>query len=191
MSAAPPDHNTPERPAAQPGPVRSRFLKVLIFASLPLLGYAASAVLPRLVIYAGYAAALLSVAYTDYRQRRIPNAIIYPALLFALGAAFHFPGGPLNALAGGGATALLFLVPVFIYGPQRAGIGDVKLGLFVGLILGLTPALFWALLLAFGLGAVVGLTGVLFGDLTRHSSLPFGPYMAFGAIAGLLISLTT
>jgi leader peptidase (prepilin peptidase)/N-methyltransferase len=191
MSVAPPDQDTAERPAAQPGPARARFLKVLIFVALPLLGYAASAVLPRLVIYLGYAAALLAIAYSDYRELRIPNAITYPAILFALGAAFHFPGGPLGALAGGGAVALLFLVPVLIYGPQRAGVGDVKLGLFVGLILGLTPVLFWALLFAFGLGAAVGLTGVVFGNLTRHSSIPFGPYVALGAVAGLLVSLTT
>ena len=154
---------------------------------LSVAGYIAAVALPRPALHLGYVAVLAAVAFVDYRERRIPNAITYPAIAFALGAALN-SGDRAATLAAGGATALLFLLPVLIYGPQRAGIGDVKLGLFVGLILGLTPALFWSLFIAFGLAAVVGLAGLLAGRLGWRSTLPFGPYLACGALAGLVMA---
>jgi leader peptidase (prepilin peptidase)/N-methyltransferase len=154
---------------------------------LSVAGYIAAVALPRPALYFGYAAVLVAIGVIDYRERRIPNAITYPAIAFALGATLNSPG-PEATLAAGGATALLFLLPVLIYGPQRAGIGDVKLGLFVGLILGPTLALFWSLFVAFGLAAVVGLAGLLAGRLRWQSTFPFGPYLACGALVGLWLA---
>ncbi len=159
-------------------------------AWLGLLGVAgviAAVALPRPVLHFGYAAILVAVGYVDYRERRIPNAITYPANAFALGTALNSPGREAT-LAAGGATALLFLLPVLVYGPRRAGIGDVKLGLFVGLILGLTYALFWSLFIAFGLAALVGLAGLLAGRMHWRTTFAFGPYLACGALAGLVMA---
>ena len=184
----------PDTPGATSPGGRDFLSQAAWLGLLAVAGYIAAVALPGLALHLGYAAVLVAVAFVDYRERRIPNAITYPAIAFALGAALNSPGREAT-LAAGGATALLFLLPVLIYGPQRAGIGDVKLGLFVGLILGLTMALFWALFIAFGLAAIAGLAGLLAGRLhpaharlSWQSTFPFGPYLACGTLAGLLMA---
>ncbi|MCX6033031.1 MAG: prepilin peptidase [Chloroflexi bacterium] len=149
-------------------------------------GYLLARLLPRQALYLIYVAALVVVAYYDIRERRVPNVVSYPAILFALGAMWAAPDGWRSALLGAIVAAAVMLVPVIVYGAQRAGIGDVKLAIFIGLILGFTPALFWAALIAFAGAAIVGLVGVVLGKLTFKSALAFGPFMALGACLALL-----
>jgi prepilin signal peptidase PulO-like enzyme (type II secretory pathway) len=106
-----------------------------------------------------------------------------------LGAGVVQPGWP-SSLLGGLATAALFLLPVLIFGSQRAGIGDVKLGLFVGLVLGFSTSLYWALLIAFGSGLLVGLVGILLKKWDRKSLLPFGPFLALGMVVATIFQVT-
>ncbi len=181
-----------DSPGAAPPPATSPggqgfSAQVAWLGLLGVAGFIAAVALPRPVLHLGYAAVLAAAGFVDFRERRIPNAITYPAIAFAMGAALNSPGREAT-LAAGGATALLFLLPVLVYGPRRAGIGDVKLGLFVGLVLGLTYALFWSLFIAFGLAAIVGLAGLLAGRLGWRSTFAFGPYLACGALVGLLMA---
>jgi len=90
-----------------------------------------------------------------------------------------------TGLLGGMASALLLTIPVFIYGSEQAGIGDVKLAFFIGLIFGLSTALFYTLLIAFGAAAIIGFVGILLRKLHRKSLLPFGTFLALAAIVGL------
>jgi prepilin signal peptidase PulO-like enzyme (type II secretory pathway) len=151
--------------------------------------YLAAGFLPQNVFYVAYIVVLIAVAYSDFQERRIPNRIICPAILVALGAMFHhFPGWGI-ALLGGAAAALVFIVPVFIYGPERAGIGDVKLAFFIGLIFGFSMTLLWALLVGSGSAALVGLAGILLRKMSRKSLLPFGSFLALGAIALLITQM--
>lgn len=46
---------------------------------------------------------------------------------------------------------------------------------------GVTKALF-ALVVAFGMGALVGLRLIWAGQATRKSLMPFGPFLALGAL---------
>jgi prepilin signal peptidase PulO-like enzyme (type II secretory pathway) len=165
---------------------RESALKLAASGALAVASYLAAGLLPPYVFYLAYLVALIAVAYSDLRERRIPNRIIYPAILVALGAMFRFPGWG-SALLGGAVAALVFIVPVFIYGPERAGIGDVKLAFFIGLIFGFSMTLYWALLVGFGSAALVGLVGILLRKMSRKSLLPFGSFLALGAVAFLIL----
>jgi prepilin signal peptidase PulO-like enzyme (type II secretory pathway) len=101
---------------------------------------------------------------------------------------FHFPGWG-RALLGGAVAALVFIIPVFIYGPERAGIGDVKLAFFIGLIFGFSLTLYWAFLVGLGSAALVGLVGIFLRKMSRKSLLPFGSFLALGAIAFLITQM--
>ncbi len=158
-----------------------------LIVGLLAAGYLAGRFLPLPILHVIYGAALALMAYHDLRRRRVPNVISYQAILFALGAAVTAPGGPGPALLAAAVAALAMLIPVAVYGAQRAGMGDVKLALFIGLILGWSPALFWAAFVAFVSAAMVSLAGILLGRLTFKSSVPFGPFMALGACIALLI----
>jgi leader peptidase (prepilin peptidase)/N-methyltransferase len=165
---------------------RESALKLAAGGILAVASYLAAGFLPQNVFYVAYIVVLIVVAYSDFRERRIPNRVIYPAILVALGAMFHhFPDWG-RALLGGVAAALVFIVPVFIYGPERAGIGDVKLAFFIGLIFGSYRTLYWALFVGFGSAALVGLVGILLRKMSRKSLLPFGSFLAFGAITFLI-----
>lgn len=76
-------------------------------------------------------AVLVVSIYTDIREQKIYNIVLFPAFLLAL--IFHFGtgGGPglLTSLTGTGVGLALFLIP---YVTGGLGAGDVKLLMLVG-----------------------------------------------------------
>jgi len=56
------------------------------------------------------------------------------------------------------------------------GLGDVKLGVFIGIVLGWQKALL-VLFLANVIGFVVLVPGLLSGKVDRKSHVPFGPFL--------------
>ena len=99
----------------------------------------------------------LVVMVTDFRWRRIPNVVTYPAMAIglALAAVERFPGEILGSPAGfidhllALVAALVLLYPLFSARAMKAG--DVKLLMTVGALKGLL-FLFWS----FVYGAVIG-----------------------------------
>ena len=65
--------------------------------------------------------------------------------------------------------------------PEGLGGGDINMIAAMGLWFGVTKTLF-ALVLAFGMGALVGLRLIWAGQATRKSLMPFGPFLALGAL---------
>jgi leader peptidase (prepilin peptidase)/N-methyltransferase len=163
-------------------------LRIVLVAGLLAAGYLAARYQPRPMLHVLYAGVRVLMACYDLRRRHIPNVISYQAILFALGAMWATPRGVPSALLGAAVAAAVMLIPVAVYGANRSGIGDVKLAIFIGLILGWSPALFWAAFVAFVSAAIVSLVGIVAGKLTFKSSLPFGPFMALGALTTLLLA---
>ena len=133
-------------------------------------------------------AMLMAVALIDLEHKIIPNRIVYPSAivfpaLMVLGAltgkdlnAVH---GLLGALGYGGGLFLVW----FLY-PKGMGMGDVKLAFVLGAVLGslgtgLVPV---AAMLGFFAGAVGGVLAMAVGAKGRKSAVPFGPFMATGAV---------
>lgn len=81
-----------------------------------------------------FSALLLSAAYSDFRTRRIPNALTLPGLLAGLVIAALPAGITLPAALLGVGAALLFSLPLFALG--ALGGGDGKLLMVVGAFLG-------------------------------------------------------
>jgi leader peptidase (prepilin peptidase)/N-methyltransferase len=137
---------------------------------------------------------LLVVAVIDARSRRIPNRLTYPltpallGLLAVAGLLNGDPGSAARALLGGLAAFATLLVLALI-NPRGMGMGDVKLAAFVGVGLGY---LGWATLVAgvfaaFVLGGVVALGLIVTRLRGRKDLIPFGPYLAGGAVLALLL----
>ncbi len=158
------------------------------------------------LLVTAYVCALVLVFFVDLRVRRIPNVVTYPAIALALVASPFVPGlGAVRSLVGGGLSLGLFLLFYALAGPFARGLarfqgreapavpfgfGDVKLGLFIGLIVGfptVLPALFIGSL-ALGVLAL----GVLVARLVAQgrqaflSTIPFGPALVIGGLVGLL-----
>jgi leader peptidase (prepilin peptidase)/N-methyltransferase len=132
-----------------------------------------------------FVTALMAVTITDLEQRIIPNKILLAATLIGLAiVAVGDPSSlPERAIAAAAAGGLLFTAAL-IY-PSGMGLGDVKLAAVMGFFLGrnVAPALLVALLA----GSVVGVAMIAReGAAARKKAIPFGPFLAFGALVGLL-----
>lgn len=129
---------------------------------------------------------LVAITLTDLDRRIIPNRVLLVAGVLAVAiAAIGDPASlPERAISAAAAGGILFLV-VFAY-PRGMGLGDVKLAAVMGLFLGrnVAPAILVALLA----GSVVGLAIIAReGAAARKRAIPFGPFLAFGGVVGLLL----
>ncbi|MGB9848061.1 MAG: prepilin peptidase [Minisyncoccia bacterium] len=77
-------------------------------------------------------------------------------------------------------SGFLFLIYLFSRG-KGMGFGDVKLGIFIGLILGLTNSIL-ALVIAFIFGSIAGIILLVAKKRTLKSMVPFGPFLALGVL---------
>jgi leader peptidase (prepilin peptidase) / N-methyltransferase len=151
-------------------------------AAVVLTKHSASAVVLGLVLVA----VLVPIALIDLEHRIIPNKITLPAAVAALaiGVSLDLEGVPEQLIAGaaGGGFLLAFLLAY----PRGMGMGDVKLAAILGLFLGssVAVAILVGVLSATLVGAfVMARLGVEKG---RKTALPFGPFLAFGGVVGLL-----
>jgi leader peptidase (prepilin peptidase)/N-methyltransferase len=167
-------------------PVSPRYPLVELLSGLAFAGaYFATGPDPLLLAKILFFLALLIVAtFTDLEHMLIPNRLILAGL--AGGAVFMLvlpEPGVVSALAGAAvAGGLLLLLAVVSRGGM--GGGDVKLAAVIGLFLGLPLGLV-ALFAASLLGSVVGMILRLGGVLRRGEPMPFGPFLAAGAVAAL------
>lgn len=130
-----------------------------------------------------------AAAVTDLRRGVIPNALTASGALLAL--ALGLAGAPTEtltrhvvaAVATGGGLLGLHVGGVWLTGRPGLGMGDVKLGAVLGLLLGWQAL--WVLYLAALFGGGVGLTGLLLRRWDRTHRLPFAPFVAVGAALGL------
>ena len=131
-------------------------------------------------------AALVPLSLIDLDTQKLPNKITAPAAVAAvvIGLIFHPSGVPEQLIAGAAAAGFL-LVFALAY-PRGLGMGDVKLAGVLGLFLGrdVAVALAAGIISAAVLGAaVIARKGVAKG---RKTAIPFGPFLAFGGVIGIL-----
>jgi leader peptidase (prepilin peptidase)/N-methyltransferase len=139
-------------------------------------------------VMALFLAVLIALGLIDIHHKLIPNAVVYPSLLLfaaalvlgaAIGREVDLVRAGLGFLAYG--TGLLV---VALISPRGMGMGDVKLTAFIGLVLGSQGLRYVAVAAGLGIlaGGVGGVVALAMGR-SRKSAIPFGPYLAVGAIA--------
>ena len=130
-----------------------------------------------------------AVTVIDVRHHIIPNRLTYPALLgfpafvvlvWGLGAPLDPARAAGGFLAYGGGLLIVALVS------RGMGMGDVKLAGVIGVVLGALGLRYVGVAAgaAIVLGGVGGLLALLLGR-SRKDAIPFGPYMAVGAMVAV------
>jgi leader peptidase (prepilin peptidase) / N-methyltransferase len=151
-----------------------------VFGGVAAVNDVGSAGIARLVISG---AALGAATSFDLSERRIPNRLTMPAAL-ALLVLWLITGAKPGRIAAGLLVAGALLV-IGLIKPHAIGMGDGKLALVVAF--GLTDkaliALASGMLLAAIFAAALRLRQ---GGQARKSTLPLGPFVAFGALVALL-----
>ena len=155
---------------------------------------------------------MLTVIWTDWRSRRIPNAVTYPAMLLgilfglveSLAGPAGLPGGPpagglLDHVAG---VVVGFLVSYPFYAAGGLKAGDGKLLMAVGALKGtafLLQAAVWGALT----GGVIALVFIVLRRLSRPAPgeppntmhalmktwIPYGVALGLGALVALALQL--
>ncbi len=140
-----------------------------------------------LALWAWFGGWAIALSIVDIREHRLPNKMVALALagtVVLAGVAALASGEPvllLRAAAASLAAVLAFGLGHLIGG---MGMGDVKYAAVTGSALGTLGwgAVWWGHLLGFVLAGCVVVVGLVTGRMHRRSAIPFGPFMALGAI---------
>lgn len=140
---------------------------------------------PALPVYLALASALLAASVIDLHHKILPDRITLPGIAVGLAAsATLLPVGLVQAVVGAGLGAGLFLL-IVVASRGGMGGGDVKLIAMIGAFLG-WQAVLLTTFLASVVGGLVGLVLMLVAGKGRKHAVPFGPFLAGGAIVCLL-----
>jgi leader peptidase (prepilin peptidase)/N-methyltransferase len=160
-----------------------RDLAIELATALLLVGCVLAFGLTAKAAAAGIAcAALVVVTATDLERRIVPNRVVLPAAAAVLVLQTVSHPSPEWAIGAVGAAGFLFLAALAY--PGGMGMGDVKLALLIGALLGLTTPV----------GLMLGLLLALFPSvflLARHGvgarklGIPFAPFLGAGAVVAL------
>jgi leader peptidase (prepilin peptidase)/N-methyltransferase len=138
----------------------------------------------RGLIAAGVAVVLVALSIIDVEQRRLPNVIVVPATFAVLAAQVaFFPDRTLEWMLAAAGAALFLYIPMLVY-PAGMGWGDVKLALLLGAALGKAVA-FGLFVSTLAAGVISVAIIAVSGAEGRKRAIPFGPFLALGAIVTL------
>jgi prepilin signal peptidase PulO-like enzyme (type II secretory pathway) len=131
---------------------------------------------------------LVQVVFFDFEHRLILDRVMFPSMALALFVSL-FANPWWAGIATGLGAGLLFLILALagsaIFKAEALGFGDVKLAVFMGLLLGPLPtvqAVFYGVFMA---GAVS--IGFIAWHRSLKGSIAYGPYLAAGAIIALYL----
>ena len=142
------------------------------------------------IFYLSLVYILITISFIDLEHMIIPDGLVLAAAMLGLMASIFnilpigWPESAYGALLYGGGLALAGYAGKLIYKMETMGWGDVKLALVMGLCLGWKMSMI-SLLLAFLVAALFVVVGLAVGRLSRKQLIPFGPFLALGAIMTL------
>jgi leader peptidase (prepilin peptidase)/N-methyltransferase len=165
-------------------PIRALLLPVASALLFALAALASDEWAPT-ILTGLFAAIFLALVATDLERRLIPNRIVYPAMLLAMAVSWAWPDRSVAQVFAGGGLALAIMLAVYIVSLGRFGFGDVKMATLMGFAAGfpaMAVGLFFTAISAGLVAAFVLLTGIM----RRGQYMPYGPFIAIGAIISLL-----
>lgn len=133
---------------------------------------------------------LIAMTFIDFDTQLLPDDLTYPLLWAGLLININGTFVPLQDAVIGAAAGYLVLWAVYwlfklVTGKEGMGYGDFKLLAALGAWLGWTmlPTI---ILLSSIVGAVVGISLIVFAKRERSNPIPFGPYLAAAGMIAML-----
>ena len=141
-----------------------------------------------LVLYA-FVAALLVVTFIDIDHQIIPDVITYPGIVIGFLSSLAlqhitYMDSLMGILLGGGMLLLVASGYYFLTKKEGMGGGDIKLLAMIGAFLGWQSTIF-TIFVGSAVGTVVGIAMALRTKGGRKMAVPFGPFLAVGALVYL------
>jgi len=133
-----------------------------------------------------FCSALVVITFIDIEHQIIPDEISLSGIVIGFVLSFFLAGHDwlnslLGILLGGGSLLLVAYAYQWLTGKDGMGGGDIKLLAMMGAFLGwkAIPFIIFASSLV---GSVLGISLMLIQKKDSKLAIPFGPYLAFGAI---------
>jgi leader peptidase (prepilin peptidase)/N-methyltransferase len=138
-------------------------------------------------------AALIALSFIDLEHYILPNRILYPTdvamvVLLAAASALEHDWGAYGRATIAGVAAFAFFFAIHFVSPRGMGFGDVRLSFLLGFSLGWLGwgEVIGGLFAGFLYGAVVGVLLIALKVRERKQRIPFGPFLAAGAMTFVL-----
>ena len=162
----------------------------LITGVLFVAGYAIYGWTPMLAVRLAFACAMVVLFAIDLRHHLLPNVITVPGIVIGFLLSLFLPPGwkasLIGLIAGGG---VLFAIAEGYYrlrGVEGLGMGDVKMLSMIGAFLGWKLMLVTLILGSFA-GSVIGVGVIALGRGGMKAALPFGTFLAVGALTAAVV----
>lgn len=147
----------------------------------------------HLPVYLAFVSSLIVITFIDIDFQIIPDSITLPGIPVGLLAGSLILPEPFSraGLLGfkasiiGAAAGFCFFYAVAFLSRGGMGGGDIKLMTLIGGLLGWKSVLLSTLVGSFT-GSLLGIFLMLFRGKGRKTKIPFGPFLALGAVAALL-----
>ncbi len=157
----------------------------LLTALVFLLHYWVFGATGLMVVRVLFACAMIVLFAIDLEHQLLPNAITLPGLVAGLIFSLVFPPGVLDAalgaLVGGGVLWAIGEAYYRLTGQEGMGGGDVKMLAMVGAFLGWKLVLV-TLVVSSLAGSLLGVLMILFRRGNLKQALPYGTFLAVGAL---------
>ena len=154
-----------------------------------LSGYLLYGLTPLAVVRVLFACALIVLFVTDLQHKILPNVITLPGIAVGFACSlFLAPGwrdSLLGIVAGGGVLFAIAETYYRVRGEDGLGMGDVKLLGMIGAFLGWKLVLLTLVLASFT-GSIFGVALIVLGRGNMKYALPFGTFLAVGAIVAAI-----
>jgi leader peptidase (prepilin peptidase) / N-methyltransferase len=145
---------------------------------------------PWAIFQFAFVAALVAVTYIDIDHMIIPDVISLPGIAVGLVGQLLLPEGEfllalIAVLAGGGGLLFIAWAHEKIRGVEGMGGGDIKLLAMIGAFTSPIGVL-QTILVGSLVGSVIGIAYLAISRKGGETHIPFGPFLAFGAITFVL-----
>jgi leader peptidase (prepilin peptidase)/N-methyltransferase len=150
-----------------------------------------------LAVYLVFISTLIVIFFIDLEHQIIPNSITLPGIPIAvlLGSTIlpdpfypsemlGFKSSIIGFIAGGGSFYLIAVIGKTILKKDAMGGGDIKMMAMVGGLLG-WKAIILTTFIASLFGSIIGVALIRIKGREWGSKIPFGPYLALGALISL------
>lgn len=137
-----------------------------------------------------YLCVFITLFVIDLEKGLILNVIIYPFMVLALLLSPLYLQGDgllanLSSSFFGGLTGFGLFLLIYITSRGGMGEGDIKMAGFIGLVCGF-PNIFVAIFAGIVLGGLAAAGLMLSGKRRKGQTIPFGPFLAVGAVTAML-----
>lgn len=129
---------------------------------------------------------LIAIFVIDIEHQLIPDELVYLGIIVLLAKFLIYDSNLIyqSLLAGFLSSFILLFLNIITFG-KGMGLGDVKLAILLGFIVGLKLFLIF-LFFAFVVGAIVGIIFVAFRMRSFKERIAFGPFLIVGCVLSLM-----